>query len=44
MKRISYGFKTFKRTRRRCLLSLGYMRAVKRGMKLNGVKFEDPRH
>lgn len=34
MKRMNYGFKTFKRMRRRCLLSLGYMRVIKRGMKL----------
>lgn len=44
MKRMNYGFKTFKRMRRRRLLSLGYMRIIKHGMKLNGVKFEDPRH
>lgn len=44
MKRMSYGFKTFKRMRRRCLLSLGYMRVIKRGMRLNGEKFEDLRH
>ena len=35
--------KTFKRMRRRCLLSLGYMRIIKRGIRLNGVKFEDLR-
>ena len=29
--------------RGRCLLSLGYLRIIKRGMKLSGVKFEDPR-
>ena len=29
--------------RRRCLLSLGYMRIIKRGIRLNGVKFEDLR-
>lgn len=29
--------------RRRCLLSLGYMRIIKRGVRLNGVKFEDLR-
>ncbi|WP_165062718.1 transposase [Adlercreutzia sp. ZJ154] len=43
MKRMSYGFKSFERMRRRCLLSLGYMRIIKRGIKINGVKFEDPR-
>lgn len=35
--------KTFKRMRRCCLLSLGYMRIIKRGIRLNGVKFEDLR-
>ena len=29
---MSYGFKTFKRMRRRCLLSLGYLRIIKRDM------------
>ncbi|WP_255464119.1 MULTISPECIES: ISL3 family transposase [unclassified Adlercreutzia] len=43
LKRTSYGFKTFERMRRRCLLSLGYMKIIKRGIKINGVKFEDPR-
>lgn len=35
---MSYGFRSFKRMRRRCLLSLGYYRIIKRGIKLNGVK------
>ena len=34
---------TFKPMRGRCLLSLGYMRFIKRGIRLNGVKFEDLR-
>ena len=43
MKRTSYGFRTFERIHRRCLLALGYMHIIKRGMKLNGVKFEESR-
>ncbi len=43
MKRMSYGLETFERMRRRCLLSLGYMGIIKRGVKINGVKLEDPR-
>lgn len=42
MKRTSYGFKTFSRMRRRCLFSLGYMKIIKRGMKINGVKTGPP--
>ncbi|WP_255465937.1 hypothetical protein [Adlercreutzia sp. ZJ242] len=40
---MSYGLETFERMRRRCLLSLGYMGIIKRGVKINGVKLEDPR-
>ncbi|WP_172137170.1 hypothetical protein [Adlercreutzia sp. ZJ473] len=42
-RRMSCGLETFERMRRRCLLSLGCMRIVERGVKVNGVKLEDPR-
>ncbi|WP_256368267.1 hypothetical protein [Adlercreutzia sp. ZJ473] len=40
---MSCGLETFERMRRRCLLSLGCMRIVERGVRINGVKLEDPR-